>query len=283
MLKERIERKLNQFISENKIKELTEAEVSDFVLTIRTESRTGFYNYIKVLNEILEERGVNVTIESSDYVDECCVITEHRFLLMNDIQNLCKNFLDTQDAYICYALWSGIRGFEYKDLLEQKVKDIDLSKRRMKLPSGKMYRIEDDFLLDLIKKLMEVDSIQTETSYYDLNMDSPYLIKVRSRKDNSYGLDPMKETTLKQRLKKLTDKYNEENEHKIKLTGTNLFKSGVLFKMIYKEAKSDRVDYYWTIENVRKFLLEEELNMNPIELYRTYNQYFYGVNTTRWI
>jgi hypothetical protein len=62
-LKKRIENKLDRYIKENGIEEMSELEVGEFIKEEMTSrNRCNYYSNIRFMREVLKERGMDVEI-----------------------------------------------------------------------------------------------------------------------------------------------------------------------------------------------------------------------------
>lgn len=70
-LKKRIENKLDRYIKENGIEEMRELDIGEFIREhMVSRNRCNYYSNIRFMREVLKERGMDVEIKSSDYLNK---------------------------------------------------------------------------------------------------------------------------------------------------------------------------------------------------------------------
>lgn len=282
----RVKENLEKYIKINSMKDIkciTKDDLDEIILNgkhkLVGESRTGLYNNIKILNNILKESGVGIEVNSSDYVDKL-EFNEDKYFTRKEIREVCNLFYNAQDKFIVYALWNGIMGNDYEDLLNLKVEDILFDENKIpQYIKVKNNRIKcDEYMQEILKKTLKSDYYETYNDAhvgmvgFELNMNSPYIIKIKPSKKNDNGMFPMKKSGIQARLKRLTEIFNETDKRGVHLTGKTLERSGVIFDMFLKEAY-DQVE--WTIEEVTKYLELKCLKGSVNDIYRAYHQKYH--------
>lgn len=281
----RVKENLEIYIKTNSIKDIkciTKDDLNEIILNgkhkLVGESRTGLYNNIKILNNILKESGVGIEVNSSDYVGKL-EFNSGKYFTKREIQQLCDTFENTQDKFIVYALWNGIMGKDYTDLVNLKVTDIvkddigtplyiNIPNRRVKC---------DEFMQEIIQGVLE-DNIyyqytESDDKYYELNMDSEYIIKVKPTKKTNDGLNHMNKEGVKTRLAKLSIVFKGEfDDMEIRLTGKSLERSGLMYDLFMKEVYEQKE---WTISEIDKYLKLKGIKGSINDIYRCYHQKYH--------
>lgn len=262
-----------------KTKEITINSLENFIYKyLKTCNRSSFYTNITLYNEILNELEIKHHFESSDYIGECVKADEHNFFTKEEIIDICQTFSNAQDRFIVYALWNGINGKEFFNLRNIKLTDIARDDSSINI-NGEIFKC-DEYMQKCVRYTRLAYMYQTlgegVYSYYVFNMDSPFLLKTRCTKKNNDGKNIMTKPIIQQKLVKLTKYYNERYGGNINLSGRNLIKSGVLYKLHEVEQKENIT---WSISKMDKWLKENGIKMNMNEIYRTYCDLFYGKNS----
>ena len=84
--KNRTIKRLNNFFKGKEIKCLQSEELKEFVVaTFKTINRSAYYNSVRVLNDILEENGSDVVIDSKELVDKCTMVKDEQYFTKKEI------------------------------------------------------------------------------------------------------------------------------------------------------------------------------------------------------
>ena len=262
-----------------KHEKITYPILENFIIKyFKTCNRSVYYNYMKIFNDILKnDLKLDISFDSKKYIDKCVGVDDYNFFSQQEIQDLCDCFANAQDRLIIYAIFKGIMGKEYEDLRFIRIKDVAEDYSYIKLKDRTV--ICDDYMKQSLEDTIESYVYQTlgngTYNYYNFNMDSEYVLKTRCTKINNNGLNAITKCNIQQKLIKLANAYNEEYGDKIKLSGRNIYKSGIMYDMYLKEIYNG---VQWTTTKVQNYINLENLNMNPSELYRTYCNVYHGVN-----
>lgn len=264
------------------IKDLNEDDINKIILESKyplvNESRSALYSNIIILNNILQENNSSIKVNSSEYVNKL-KFNSGKYFTKREIQELCDVFINAQDKFIVYALFCGIMGKDYTDLVNLKVTDIvkdNLGVAQYIELKGR--RIEcDDFMQKIIKDVLEDDVYYQYTlsnnRSYNLNMSSEYVIKVRANKKTNNGLNHMNKEGIKTRLIRLSEVFrNEFEDIEVKLTGKALERSGIMYELFMKEVYEQK---RWTIGEIDKFLKLKGLRGSINDIYRCYHQKYH--------
>lgn len=232
---------------------------------------------VDALNDILKWLKSDTKLSMTDFkTDEILVDDKIRYFTREEIQDVCDLFINAQDKFIVYAMFCGVYGKGYKDLLELKVDDIDFDNRIITTPSGKTIYM-DDYLLDVARdtvdtvwgstyyKYMTNATEGSTTSEYKLEMSCPYVIKSKPYSKNNNGQDPMKVNGIQRRLIKLAEVSG------VNLSGTDIYRSGIMDRMNKIELETGTT---WTCASLEAWLKENSIKAQVFELYRLYkNKY----------
>ena len=248
-------------------------KVLDFVRMakkIPTTSYFGLYTNITYINEVLRFLGRDdLNLTTNEFQGDMGKKTD--LFTRQEIIDICDSLANAQDKFIIYALFSGIRGNKYSDLANLKVEDVNFDTKEIKLPSGKIV-IMDEYLEDILRDITDKEygsyyyklnrsGFYDINSFYRLNMDCEYVVKVKPTTTNGNGLGCISFQGLQTRLKGLSKVLG------INILGVNVYRSGVLAKM--NEIK-DR----WTQNEISEFLKENQYNLTVYETQRAYEDFY---------
>ena len=256
------------------VKRPANMEVVDFIRICKklpTTSYFGLYTSINYINDVLKILGrEDLHLSVSDFdVDEIGKKTD--LFTKQEIIDICDALANAQDKFIIYALFSGIRGNKYSDLVNLKVNDINFDTKEIKLPSGKVI-IMDDYLEDILRDITDKEFGAyyyklNRSGYYDinslykLNMDSEFVVKVKPTVTNNNGLGCFSFQGLQTRLKGLSKVLN------MNLLGVNIYRSGVISRM--NESKDS-----WNQTEILNYLKENECKLTAYETKKAYEEVY---------
>ena len=238
---------------------------------ICNNSYYGLYTNLVYINEVMSylDRD-DLLITTKDFQDQ---ILEKKTDLFTkqEIIDICDSLVNAQDRFIVYALFSGIRGNKYEDLVKLQVKDINFETKEILLPSGKIIKM-DEYLEDILKDITDKKfgcyyyklnrSGQYDiNSFYKFNMDSEYVLKVKPTVTNNHGLGFMSFQGLQTRLKGLSSVLN------IQILGVNVYRSGVISRM-------HDIKDTWSQSEILNFLKENQYNLTAYETQRAYEDMY---------
>lgn len=270
-LKKRIENKLDRYIEERGIEEMCKLDIVEFIKeNMVSRNRCNYYSNIRFVREVLRERGMDVEIKSSDYLNIGLIQPSDRIFTKEEVLKMCDYFINYSDKFLIYALFNGIMGKSYDEIRQLKVtqvsddyKVIHLENRDVKCDEYLSYYLKKTIKEDTYKLYIK-DDLATYTEFY-YNMNSQYVLKPKPSAKNNQGLNYYSSIGLQNRIKKLTGEVNEYTDDKIVLSGKALYMSHVLHEL--HEYKDD-----WNIHEISKFLKEHHLNGNVSEVYRNYHE-----------
>lgn len=283
----RIEIKLNAYkkeLNKENLKDLTLDELENFVRSNFNNSanRSGFYNQVSIINEILEQNNSLVKIDSAKLVNSCVTFDETKYFTRAELTDICDLLTNAQDKFILYALFLGIMGKGCDDLLSIKTEDVasDYSYIRVK---GEVVFTDENlkkYLEDTMNEEVYVrEALKHGIVYEELNMNNPYLIKPIPSVKNDNGINKMSKAALNGRFSKLNSVLLEtEQKVIVTLNPTALYYSGIMFKMFEKEVDNCME---WSIPILEDYLKMNSIPVNAIELYRKYYNKYHGSNSLR--
>lgn len=234
---------------------------------ITTSSYFGLYTNILYINEILEYLNrEDLKLNIQDIQEE--TPNKPNMFTKEEIIDICNTLVNAQDRFILYALFSGIRGNKYEDLVNLKTKDINFDTKEIKLPSGRIM-IMDEYLEDILRDVTDKEfgsyyyklnrsGKYDINSFYKFNMDSEYVLKVKPTVTNNHGVGCMSFQGLQTRFKGLSSILDTE------ILGVNVYRSGVIYKM--HEIKQN-----WVQSEIDAFLKDNGYKLTPYETKRAYD------------
>ena len=251
--------------------ELNALELIKLANKICKTSYYGLYTNLLHVNEILTflDRE-DIIINTKDFQDQ---ILENKSNLFTkeEIIDICNSLVNAQDKFILYALFSGIRGNKYEDLVKLKTKDINFKTKEIYLPSGKIIKM-DEYLEDILRDVTDEEfgsfyyklnrsGLYTINSFYKFNMNSEYVLKVKPTKTNGDGLGFMSFQGLQTRFKGLSKVLGKS------ILGVNVYRSGVISRM-------HDVKDTWVQTEILNFLKENQYNLTSYETQRAYEELY---------
>lgn len=277
---EKYSKKLNKEINKLNLKDIKEALIryskadKGFISSSYQSTCTTIYILNEVLGLVDSEVRVNI-----DDLKEFIMNTDKGIYTKEEIQDICNILVNPQDKFIVYGLFCGIHGKENEEIRLLKESDVNLNRRIITLENREVEI--DDFmrgvLVDTLDKdfgsiyhqYVDEDKEMKSKGYYELNMDSEYVIKTKPYSMNNYGLDAMKNAGIRRRLKRLSEIIGLE------LNPVKLVKSGIMSKM--NDVKKE-----WTLDEISIFLRKNKTKAQRQELKRVfdikYNKVIEGIN-----
>lgn len=261
------------------VKRPANMEVVDFIRICKklpTTSYFGLCTNITYINDVLKFLGrEDLNLSVSDFQDDN-IGKEKDLFTKQEIIDICDALANPQDKFIIYALFSGIRGNKYSDLVNLKVKDINFNTKEIKLPSGKVV-IMDKYLEDILRDITDEEfgsyyyklnrsGYYDINSFYRLNMDSEYVVKVKPTVTNNNGSECFSFQGLQTRLKGLSKILN------VNILGVNIYRSGVISRM-------NEIKDTWSQLEILNFLKENNHNLTAYETQKAYEE-VYGKKQT---
>lgn len=272
----RINAKLNKYMKLNNIKGVTIEMITEFVKAeLIEDSVYGLYTNVQALNDVLSNRCVPINLKASDFVENV-KFNPGKYLDQNEVKKICKAIENPQDKFIVYALWNGIMGKDYQNLINIKVSDVAEDFTHI-MVNGRRFEC-DDYMQSILEVLSDTDTYYSENGKgdvsYKFNMKCPYLIKNKPRKDNDNGMNPVPSTIIKIKLQKLSKELEDEG---VKLTGKSLQYSGLMFEMFLKEVHDVKE---WDVASIQEFLNLKCISGAAYNLYRAYHQKYHEVKVS---
>lgn len=137
-----------------------------------------------------------------------------KLISKNDLMKQVEKFENAIDKFIIIGMFYGLAGNSKggEQLLNIKVSDVDFEKKTISLKDGSVI-VMDKYLekitCDAIAQSVYVKIGSVGTGHFDedynLNMNSPYIIKTKPTKNNGLGTEPLGDQGLKQRIIKISE------------------------------------------------------------------------------
>lgn len=255
-------------------KDIEKEDIVNIAKNIKSRSYASLNIHLLALNDICtymdkEDCKLIINSEQKDIeIKESVEKCKNRYFTENEIMSFCNLLINPQDKFLVYGLFCGINGKANQDLLGLKVDQIDMDKRIIKL-EDRMISI-DDFMYDICLDVLDpvyggiyykytVDGREDRSNNsYELNFESPFVIKTKPYSKNNYGTMQMKVAGLTKRLHKLTEITG------IPVSPIDVYRSGIMNKM-YKIKKEG-----WTQGQIEEFLKMNNIKMRSYELKRIF-------------
>ena len=246
--------------------------MSDFIRIskkITTKSYFGLYTNISYINDALKFLGrEDLNLNISDFDD---IGKKTDLFTKQEIKDICDTLANPQDKFIIYALFSGIRGNKYSDLVNLRVEDINFDTKEIKLPSDKIIMM-DEYLEDILRDITDKEfgayyyklnrsGYYDINSFYRLNMDSEFVVKVKPTVTNGYGLGCFSFQGLQTRFKGLSKVLG------MNILGVNIYRSGVISRM-------NSIKKEWNQLEILNYLKENDCNLAVYETQMAYEEVY---------
>ena len=254
---------------------LNEVNMEQFIgKYLPCKNRSSFYQSIKALNEVLQENNLP-TLNSSDYTQYVDLDCSNRYFTKEEIQDLCSTFLNASDQFLVYALFSGIYGKNYSELINMKEEQIADDYSYIILSDGTKFEC-DEFLREILEDTVNecyyysytIDSMRSQ-DVIEYNTSSEYLIKVMPTKRNNQGLNPITTHSIQRRLIRLSE------ATEVIFSGTTLIRSGIIYKMYQMEKD---LGVHWSYSKVEKYLKANKIKNSVEQIYKSYYNKYHKSN-----
>lgn len=258
-----MEKKLNNYFKDG-IKNINKKDVDAFFLEITKNSTyTTAKGYVSILNNIFKRNNVGFKLTINDY--EIKGKSEAKGIYSKiEVEMAIENLINPIDKFIVMAIYNGISGNRFIELLHLKKSNIDFKKSTICVDDKTIY-MDDVFKKITMDALNQKEYAYFTTDglikYYDLNTSSEYVIKSKPLKRNKNGLEPMGVEGFKTRFKNVVASIGLET------TIGTLEKSGYIEKM--HSIKKD-----WKVEEVRELTRTEKMNVEAYNLLRLYKNFY---------
>lgn len=165
-----------------------------------------------------------------------------------------------QDKFLLLAIYNGITGKSgLSELAKLKVEDINFDKGIV-MVEDRIITMDEE-LKKITKGAIEQKTYATEVfskfgqEEYDLNTDSPYVLRVKPRAVNNWGVEPMTYNGLRTRIARILAKAGLDT------TTSQLETSGIVNELLKEKEE-------WTVMDVEFSLRIKNIKANA---YRIYN------------
>lgn len=238
------------------------------------KNRSSFYQNMKALNEVLQENNL-FTLNSSDYIQYVDIDCSNRYFTKEEIQDVCETFLNASDKFLVYALFCGIYGKNYSEIVNMKMSQVAEDYSYITLSDGTKFEC-DEYMKEVLADTMDecyYYSYTTDGMNYnevvEYNLNCEYLLKVMPTKRNDYGLNPITTHTIQRRLIKLSE------ATQVVFSGTTLMRSGIIEKMYQMEKD---LGVQWSYSKVEKYLKANKIRNSVEQIYKSYYNKYHKSN-----
>lgn len=270
--KTRLRKNFRNYIYKKDMFDIKKEDIDKFITKyMKSTNRCAFYSNISYLNDILNEYGYNISIDSREYVDKCIVST-NKIVSKEEVLSICNGLVNFTDKFIVYALFNEIMGKGYSELRNLTISDISKDFNYIKT-SEKLVKCDEYMKAILIGLVIEDTYIlhgkRTITGAIDFpfNMNSKYLIKVKPTTENMNGLMPISVIGIQTKLKVITKELQNEGWD-IVINGNGLLKSGRLHKMHEYALKNN---LKMSVREMSDYMKENKVPGDLSEIYRFYH------------
>lgn len=204
-------------------------------------------DFSKLFNEVLE-----IPVKFSNMPPNEIVKDDEGIYTKEEIIAICEQFINSQDKFLIYGIWYGLKDKRFDDITNIKVNEVDFFKREIIVGSKiiKMDEILTEYCRSAIEevsyyKLGDLDGSSNEA--YSLNTDSLYIVRSKPQKNNNKGLNRMTFNGLRTRIANLNDSLEEFG---VLLKPQKLYIGGVLYKMHEESVKNNII---WNNPTIKDF------------------------------
>lgn len=181
------------------------------------------------------------------------------YIRFEELKNAMRLLDNAQDRFILIAIYNGIAGkSNMEDLLNLKVEDVDFINHKITLRDRVV--VMDELLEKTLSEAIEQTTMYSElptghgTEEIELNMESPYVIKVRPRAMNLWGLEPLKYSGFRVRFA------NIKSITGIEVNASQLETSGMINELLKMKRK-------WTSLDIEFELRVRNRSFNAYRIY----------------
>ena len=247
---------------------ITKEGIDAFFLQLSENSNyTTARSHISVLNKIFRREKIDIVMSINDYNIKSRGQTKGIYSL-EEVELAIDNLINPIDKFIVLAVFNGITGHDYNDILNLKKTDIDLDNSTINV-NGRIVVMDKVFMQVTIDTLNQVEyayfTSSGDTKYYEFNTASEYVVRPKPLKRNKQGLEPMGLEGFKTRFK------NTVKFIGLETTVSTLEKSGYIHKL--RTIKDD-----WKVNEVRDFIKANHMNVEGYNLLRLYNNFYGKIN-----
>lgn len=168
---------------------------------------------------------------------------------------------NAQDRFILVAIYNGIAGKNsMSELLQLKTKSVDFNRKTITLTNRviKMDSILEKATKDAIKQTISFIEIRKGVGKcceeIELNMESPYVLKIRPRYTNMWGLDAMSYGGFRTRFSVIKEKCG------INVNASELETSGIINSLLAEKKE-------WTVLDIEYTLRSSNIQTNAYRIY----------------
>ena len=262
--------KMNYFKEREGYYYTTDKVLDDFINECVYDKYASVQSTKSMLNLLFKELDIDYRFKGKSSKE---FKRDTNFYNSEDMEFIAGLLINPQDKFIVYALFNGIKGTEFEDLINIKVDDIDFDKHVIHLKDKDV--IMDKVFEEITKKTIfqgeyyKIGNLDRTSKGYELNMSNKYILKPKPTSKNNKGLGKFSVSGMKTRLRKISSEL--EGSEYYPLTSGRLLKSGVLVDMKKIE---DETGIRWTNINLEKYKKENHLSFIVFEMLNTYRQIY---------
>lgn len=234
---------------EKDLSEFVQPQIEDMLRKVNSRSR-GYLTSMCIFfadyyNWCLSEGLVTDVINRYDVLQTKLIIENiipierlrEKYFNKEEMLKYIDKIYDVTNKFIAYALYWGIKGDSYKELIHLRLEDINRKEKTVKLITGRTMRV-DDLFIELAKEAELADYYNADGStsldkliYYGY-VDTEYILRPMNRNEPQ----PLTLNMVQNRLKII--KEQSENDY---LTTTTIYKNGLINYILerHRETKSD--------------------------------------------
>ena len=204
-------------------------------------------DFSKLFNEVLE-----IPARFSNMPPNEIVKDDEGIYTKEEIIAICEQFINSQDKFLIYGIWYGLKDKRFDDITNIKVDEVDFFKREI-IVGSKIIKMDEtltEYCRSAIEevsyyKLGDLDGSSNEA--YSLNTDSLYIVRSKPQKNNNKGLNRMTFNGLRTRIANLNDSLEGFG---VLLKPQKLYIGGVLYKMHEESVKNNII---WNNPTIKDF------------------------------
>ena len=260
--------KMNYIREQNNYYYTTDSVLDSFMDGFMNNNYAGIQAAKTRLNSLFRELNIDYTFKGKNSKE---IERDTDFYSLDDIESIAGHLINPQDKFIVYALFNGIQGTRFEDLINIKVEDVDFSKHIVHLKNRDIKM--DEVFEQITKKTIfqevyyKTGNLRKTSESYELNMSNKYVLKPKPTSKNNKGFDKFSMSGIKTRLNKISIEL-EDTEY-YPLTSRKLVKSGILIDMKRIE---DKTGVKWTNVSLENYKKENHLSFTVFEMLATYRQ-----------
>lgn len=222
-------------------------------------------DFTKIFNDVL-----NIPTKFSNVPPNKIIKDNEGIYTKDEIVAICEQFINSQDKFLVYGIWYGLKDKKFDDITNIKVTDVDFSKNEI-IVGNKIIEMDEvlrEYCQSAIEeisyyKLGDIDGTSNEA--YKLNVNSPYVVRSKPQRNNGMGLNRMTFNGLRTRIANLNDSLAG---YGVLLKPQKLYIGGVIYKMHEETIANNTI---WNNSTIRDFKRKHNISafsMDTLLLYK---------------